>query len=242
MAQELLTTFQEELDEVCLVPCFVGSNDNPKGGKFAIYLNGKLLWDRKSKGHFPEMKQVKQKVRDVIDPNRNLGHSDVSKEKEEEEEEEEEENSKLSAAAAAPSANAVKRPTPHASITYCTGCRWMLRSGWMAQELLTTFQEELNSISLLPARPPLPGGLFTVTLDEKVVWNRKEEGRFPEPKEVKQRIRDVLNPDRDLGHSDVVVDGNSNKKEDENVEKEVVEVEEMDDDDAAEMRNFFGVA
>jgi predicted Rdx family selenoprotein len=48
----------------------------------------------------------------------------------------------------------------HVSMTYCTGCRWMMRAAWMAQELLTTFQEELDSITLIPSRPPAPGGVF----------------------------------------------------------------------------------
>jgi selenoprotein W-related protein len=40
-------------------------------------------------------------------------------------------------------------------------------------------------------------------VDGVVVWNRKDEGRFPEMKELKQRIRDEIAPERDLGHSDV---------------------------------------
>jgi hypothetical protein len=37
-----------------------------------------------------------------------------------------------------------------------------------------------------------------------VLWDRKATGRFPEAKEVKQRVRDRVSPSRDLGHSDVV--------------------------------------
>jgi hypothetical protein len=48
----------------------------------------------------------------------------------------------------------------HISIEYCTGCRWMLRAAWMSQELLTTFQQELDSVTLIPSRPPAPGGVF----------------------------------------------------------------------------------
>lgn len=36
-----------------------------------------LLWDRKTEGGFPETKVLKQRVRDQIDPKRDLGHSDV---------------------------------------------------------------------------------------------------------------------------------------------------------------------
>ena len=46
------------------------------------------------------------------------------------------------------------------SIEYCTGCRWMLRAAWLAQELLTTFQDDLHSVSLVPSRPPSPAGSF----------------------------------------------------------------------------------
>jgi selenoprotein W-related protein len=28
-------------------------------------------------------------------------------------------------------------------IRYCTQCRWLLRAAWMAQELLTTFDQEI---------------------------------------------------------------------------------------------------
>lgn len=59
------------------------------------------------------------------------------------------------------------------SINYCTGCRWMLRAAWMAQELLTTFQDELDSVTLIPSRPPAPGGVFVCML----VWILKSVAR-----------------------------------------------------------------
>ncbi len=69
----------------------------------------------------------------------------------------------------------------------------------MAQELLTTFAEELGSVTLVP---DCTGGVFEVRVDDTLVWSRKEKGRFPEIKELKQLVRDVVAPDRDLGHSD----------------------------------------
>lgn len=83
-------------------------------------------------------------------------------------------------------------------IEYCRQCRWMLRAAWMAQELLTTFEEELAGVTLMPGM----GGVFEVRLAGQVLWSRAGEGRFPESKELKQRVRDVIAPDRDLGHSD----------------------------------------
>ena len=73
---------------------------------------------------------------------------------------------------------------------------WLLRAGWTAQELLTTFQAELGEVALVPGT----GGIFDVRVGEQVVWSRTVEGRFPELKELKQRLRDVIAPERSLGH------------------------------------------
>ncbi len=89
-------------------------------------------------------------------------------------------------------------PKPRASITYCTQCRWLLRAAWLAQELLTTFEGELGEVALRPGT----GGVFEIRLGEELIWSRKQEGRFPEAKEIKQRIRDHVAPARSLGHSD----------------------------------------
>jgi len=84
-------------------------------------------------------------------------------------------------------------------IEYCTKCRFVLRATWIAQELLFTFGEDLKAVSLLPAG----SGVFRITVgEESVVWDREVEGGFPETKLLKQRIRDLIAPERDLGHSD----------------------------------------
>ena len=83
-------------------------------------------------------------------------------------------------------------------IEYCTQCRWLLRATWMAQELLTTFDADLNAVSLKPGT----GGVFEVRLNGATVFSRKVEGHFPESKELKQLIRDVIAPERNLGHSE----------------------------------------
>lgn len=89
-------------------------------------------------------------------------------------------------------------PSPRLEITYCTQCRWLLRAAWMAQELLTTFTTELGEVALVPGT----GGVFEVRLEEELIFSRKEQGRFPEAKELKQLVRDRIAPARDLGHSD----------------------------------------
>ena len=88
---------------------------------------------------------------------------------------------------------------PKVEIVYCTGCRWLLRAGWLAQELLSTFERELGAVTLIPNSD---GGVFEVRVDGQLVWSRAEQGRFPEPKEIKQKVRDLVAPGRDLGHID----------------------------------------
>ena len=79
---------------------------------------------------------------------------------------------------------------PRVEIEYCTQCRWLLRTAWMAQELLTTFEQELGEVALIPGI----GGVFEVRVEGETVWSRKERGRFPEAKEIKQLVRDHVAP------------------------------------------------
>jgi selenoprotein W-related protein len=88
--------------------------------------------------------------------------------------------------------------SPRLEIEYCTQCRWLMRAGWTAQELLTTFVDELAEVALVPGK----GGIFEVRLDGETLWSRKDERRFPEMAELKQRLRDRIAPERALGHSD----------------------------------------
>jgi selenoprotein W-related protein len=88
---------------------------------------------------------------------------------------------------------------PTVSIEYCPKCGWMLRAAYMAQELLTTFSDDVHGVLLQPSEV---SGSYIVSVDGNVVFNRKDEGRFPEVKELKQLVRDVVNPEKSLGHSD----------------------------------------
>jgi len=80
-------------------------------------------------------------------------------------------------------------------IKYCTKCRWLMRSAWMAQELLTTFDGDLDEVSLQPGE----GGKFEIIANGQLIWSRKEMGRFPEITELKQVVRNAIAPDKDLG-------------------------------------------
>jgi len=88
--------------------------------------------------------------------------------------------------------------SPKLEIEYCTQCRWLLRAAWVAQELLTTFVDDLQEVALVPGK----GGVFDVRLDGETLWSRAAERRFPELPELKRLVRDRVAPGRDLGHSE----------------------------------------
>ncbi|HWU18537.1 MAG TPA: SelT/SelW/SelH family protein [Devosia sp.] len=87
---------------------------------------------------------------------------------------------------------------PILTITYCTQCNWLLRSAWMASEVLSTFSLEMGQVILQPGT----GGIFEIQLDGELIWERKRDGGFPEVKQLKQMVRDRIDPERDLGHID----------------------------------------
>ena len=85
------------------------------------------------------------------------------------------------------------------SIEYCPGCKWIFRATWLAQEVLSTFEENIVEVILKPSDTP---GTFIIIADKKVVWDRTIDDGFPEAKILKRRVRDVILPEKDLGHSD----------------------------------------
>ena len=87
---------------------------------------------------------------------------------------------------------------PAVTIHYCSQCNWLLRAGWMAQELLNTFGDDLASVTLMPGT----GGVYQISVDGVMIWDRKIDGGFPDAAQLKQRLRDHSFPDRSLGHSD----------------------------------------
>ena len=70
IAQELLHTFAAEVGTVALTP-------DATGGVFEVRVDGQLVWSRKAEGRFPDIKELKQIVRDQVAPERALGHSDA---------------------------------------------------------------------------------------------------------------------------------------------------------------------
>ena len=90
---------------------------------------------------------------------------------------------------------------PTITIEYCPKCGWMLRAAYMAQEFLTTFAGQLEAVTLKPG----DSGIYKIYVNDALVFDRKANGGFIEVKELKQLIRDKINPGMSLGHSDKVI-------------------------------------
>ncbi|WP_462221594.1 Rdx family protein [Ferruginibacter sp.] len=88
---------------------------------------------------------------------------------------------------------------PTLTIEYCPKCHWLLRAAYMAQEVLTTFADEVGAVTLHPSEV---NGRYNIYIDGKKIFDRKEYGGFAEIKEIKQMIRDVVAPGKNLGHTD----------------------------------------
>ncbi|KAI2826688.1 hypothetical protein CBS147321_5203 [Aspergillus niger] len=118
---------------------------------------------------------------------------------------------------------------PRITIKYCTQCKWLLRAAYFAQELLSTFSTQLGEVALVPATggvftvtiyhssststsstgtqgEEVGTGTGTggedVDITGTILWDRKTNGGFPEVKVLKSLVRNVVDPSRDLGHTD----------------------------------------
>ncbi|OON38632.1 selenoprotein W-related protein [Izhakiella australiensis] len=85
---------------------------------------------------------------------------------------------------------------PAITIKYCVQCNWLLRAAWMAQELLNSFADELASVTLEPGT----GGVYQITANEQVIWERKRDGGFPDAAALKQRLCALYFPDKTPAH------------------------------------------
>ncbi|MCH8850543.1 MAG: Rdx family protein [Chloroflexi bacterium] len=77
---------------------------------------------------------------------------------------------------------------PSISIEYCTVCKFGGRAAWLAQELLHAHETAIAAVALVPGR----GGIFEVRIDGELAFSYEAEGRFPEPRDLKDALRAKL--------------------------------------------------
>lgn len=69
-------------------------------------------------------------------------------------------------------------------IEFCQVCKFHGRAFWLARELYDQRPDLADEWVLIPSS----GGAFTVRFDGHVVFDYKHEGRFPEPKDVREAV------------------------------------------------------
>ncbi|EKM59696.1 uncharacterized protein PHACADRAFT_192070 [Phanerochaete carnosa HHB-10118-sp] len=85
VSTELMLTFPTPtIRGITMLPL----NSEETGGRFRVWLTISerppiLIWDRKVEGGFPELRILKQRIRDHIQPGKSLGHSDKKQETQE---------------------------------------------------------------------------------------------------------------------------------------------------------------
>jgi len=121
----------------------------------------------------------------------------------------------------------------------------MLRAAYFGQELLSTFGTSIGEIALIPST----GGIFTVDLSygskaeaggvtHVRIWDRKAEGGFPETKILKQRVRNHIEPEKKLGHSDTPATNSGSKSGEQ--KPSAVGVAQVDEHRSAPTENVAG--
>ena len=73
----------------------------------------------------------------------------------------------------------MSNPKAEVVITYCTQCQWLLRAAWLAQELLSSFSDDLARVSLEPASGgTLMGKLRQVYADTRATLAKDEDATY----------------------------------------------------------------
>ncbi|WP_322796893.1 Rdx family protein [Tepidiforma sp.] len=76
------------------------------------------------------------------------------------------------------------------AIVYCRRCNFLPRALWTAHELLHTFGDYIERLTLVPGG----GGDFDILLGGEPLFSRRAAGRYPEIAELKEAIAARLEP------------------------------------------------
>lgn len=192
-----------------------GNNDAP--------VTMTVLWNRKEQGGFPEIADLKERIIDMIASGPKQRRDQVP---------------------LAISPDGLRGvSTPGIAVTYSTEMGGMLRATYVLTEIMSTFNEQVNSFSFIPNRINTTEDIFTIALDGVVIWDYQDKGAYPPMPELKQTIRDRIDPTKNLGHSDVKIEISlPNVISSTNSKTQVEDDDTDDDEDTLQARMFFGVA
>lgn len=70
-------------------------------------------------------------------------------------------------------------------IQYCTSWNYLPKAASLADEILSTFKQDISRLVLVPS----DGGRFEVSFDGDLVFSKLAEKRFPENAEIMGQIK-----------------------------------------------------
>lgn len=73
-------------------------------------------------------------------------------------------------------------------IEYCTSWGYVGRAVALARKLLNEHKNDIEEIAIIPSS----GGVFEISLNEELLFSKKELDRFPEDDEAENKIREKM--------------------------------------------------
>lgn len=74
-------------------------------------------------------------------------------------------------------------------IEYCTSWAYLGRAVALSRTLLTEHTDKVSELALIPSH----GGVFEISLNDELLFSKKELDRYPEKGEVEDLVRAKLN-------------------------------------------------
>lgn len=71
-------------------------------------------------------------------------------------------------------------------IEYCTSWGYIDRAVALARNLLNEHKNKIEELTIVPSS----GGVFEIQFNDKLLFSKKESGRFPEDEEAERLIRE----------------------------------------------------
>lgn len=73
-------------------------------------------------------------------------------------------------------------------IEYCTGWGYLGRAVALARSILNEHKNNISELKLIPSS----GGVLEVTLNDELVFSKRELNRYPEKNEIEEIIKNKL--------------------------------------------------
>lgn len=74
------------------------------------------------------------------------------------------------------------------SIEYCTGWGYLGRAVALSRSILAQHKNEIEELKIIPSE----GGVLEVSLNDELIFSKKELNRYPEKNEIEEIIKEKI--------------------------------------------------